>query len=260
MAVFVMADTHLSLSSQKPMDVFGVRWTDYITKIKNNWNTLVKPTDTVILPGDISWAMYLEEAKEDLLFLDSLPGNKIILKGNHDFWWESATKMRHFLEMHQIQTLSFLQNNAFFVEPFIICGTRGWYAEDKKLNTQHAPDAQKMINREQMRLHLSLEEGKKLQQAVFQERGIRPEIIVCMHFPPYFTGYICDELILELYRYNVKRCFFGHIHGSYNIPFRYHYMDIDFYLIASDYLHFTPFQIPDTDSPVDTPHEKNVSL
>ena len=114
-----------------------------------------------------------------------------------------------------------------------------------------------MINREQMRLHLSLEEGKKLQQAVFQKRGIRPEIIVCMHFPPYFTGYICDELILELYRYNVKRCFFGHIHGSYNIPFRYHYMDIDFYLIASDYLHFTPFQIPNTDSPVDTPNERN---
>ncbi len=247
MSVFVIADTHLSLSVEKPMDVFGCRWENYQNKIKENWQSTVRANDTVVIPGDISWGMNLEQARDDLLFLENLPGKKILLKGNHDFWWETAAKLNRFTEENSIRTLSFLQNNAFRAENYIICGSRGWYTDDKKVNAQNAPDAQKIIQRECIRLRMSLEAGKKLQQQTEQQEGFRPQMLAFLHFPPYFKGYICDELILELYRYEINRCFYGHIHASYDIPMTAEYMDIRFSLISADYLNFIPYRIESID-------------
>lgn len=239
MALYLMADTHLSVGGNKTMDVFGNRWSGYTEKIKNNWNALVRPDDTVVLPGDISWAMHLADAKPDFDFLESLPGEKIISKGNHDFWWETTAKLERFCRDNNYTSFRFLHNNAYLRQRYIICGSRGWYTEDKKVTARNDTDAQKIIAREVGRLRTSLAAGKALQTG---ENADVP-IIVCLHFPPYFKDYACNALIDAMEEYGVRRCYFGHIHGEYQLPAEAEYRGITFTLISGDYLNFVPLRL-----------------
>lgn len=232
-----MADLHLSCSVNKPMDIFGSRWTDYMQKIKKNWSSIITEDDTVIIPGDISWAIDYNEAYEDFKFIDSLPGKKIIGKGNHDFWWNTMAKNRNFLTESNFKSIDFLHNNAYKIEDYIICGTRGWYV-DEKLQNGATKDAEysKIVSREAQRLRMSLDEAKKLQQN-------NEQILVFFHFPPVFNSFVCDEFVDILLEYNIKNCYFGHIHGVYNVPRTINYKDINFTIISSDYCNFVPMII-----------------
>ena len=243
MSVFVMADTHLSLAVNKPMDKFGARWANHTEKIKEKWCAAVGENDTVVIPGDLSWGINLEEALPDFRMIDALPGKKILLKGNHDYWWDTVKKMTAFNEEHGIRTFSYLHNNAVRCEDFILCGSRGWYTEEKKVITANEVDTAKLIAREVGRLKTSLECGEAIKRQVMEEEGRELEMLVFLHFPPYFKGYICDEIILQLYRFGVERCYFGHIHGTYDVPMTRRYMDIDFTLVAGDFLGFAPLRI-----------------
>ena len=235
MPIFAMADLHLSNTVNKPMDIFGSRWTDYMTKIAKNWSSIVTDEDTVIIPGDITWAIDYEEAIEDFKFIDKLPGKKLIGKGNHDYWWGTMTKNRKFVEENDFNTIDFLYNNAYIIEDFIVCGTRGWYV-DEKLQMGNSKDVeyQKIVSREAQRLRISLEEAVKLQQQT------NKQILVFFHFPPVFNGFVCKELVDILIEFNIKNCYFGHIHGVYNVPRCNEYSGINFTLISSDYCNFVP--------------------
>ncbi len=242
MALYVIGDLHFSFSTEKPMDVFGSRWTGYVEKIKTGWLSRVKDEDTVILAGDISWGMTPEEAKADFDFIEALPGQKIILKGNHDYWWQTLSKLEKFVKENGYQTIRFLHNNAYEVENFIICGSRGWYTDDRTSVSMRGADAPKIVAREVQRINISLDAGKKLQQAA-EERGEKKEILAFLHFPPIFKGYLCDEIVLALYLGGIERCYFGHIHGNYEAPPVINYSDIDFRLISADFLLFDPWKI-----------------
>ena len=173
MAIYTISDLHLSLGIDKPMDIFGVNWENHEKKIRKNWIEKVKEEDLVLLPGDFSWAMYINEAKADFEYLNELPGTKLLLKGNHDYWWESLKKMREFLQENNFKNIDFIYNNSFLWEDKIIAGTRGWSEQEE--------NAEKIIRRENLRLELSLKDG-------VQKYGEDKEIIVCMHYPP-FNGY-----------------------------------------------------------------------
>ena len=153
------------------------------------------------------------------------------------------TKMNAFNEENGITTFSYLHNNAMRCEDFILCGSRGWYTEDKKVVTANVVDTKKLIAREVGRLKTSLDSGRAIREQVRSEEGRELEMLVFLHFPPYFKGYICDEIILELYRYGIERCYFGHIHGVYDVPRTRNYMEIEFSLIAGDFLNFVPCRI-----------------
>ena len=234
MSIYAMADLHLPLSVNKPMDIFGARWTDYVNKIKKNWCAVVNDDDTVIIPGDISWAINLEEAKKDFEFIESLPGKKLLGKGNHDFWWTTMAKNRKFLDDNGFKSIDFLHNNAYLIEDFIICGTRGWYVDEKLQNTKNDAEYEKIVLREASRLKMSIEEAISL-------RGdSNKQILVFLHFPPVFNSFICDQIVDVLCEYGIKNCYFGHIHGVYNVPKSFVYRDINFTLISADYLNFVP--------------------
>ena len=236
MSLFVISDLHLDvLTNEKSMEVFGHRWADYITRIESNWKKLVTDEDTVIIPGDISWALSLEEAESDLKFLDSLPGRKILGKGNHDFWWCTMKKHYAFFEKHSITTIDFLFNNAYTVENFIIAGTRGWYNDSDAQNAPENADFEKLVNRESLRLKTSLLAAKKLKEE-YPER----EILVFMHFPPYWNGKESENLISLLREFGIKRVFYGHIHGNYTLPPTYTYEGIEMSIVSADYLKFIP--------------------
>ncbi|MBQ8392586.1 MAG: metallophosphoesterase [Clostridia bacterium] len=235
MSVFTMADLHLPISVNKPMDIFGARWQNYVSKIEKYWRAIVTDHDTVIIPGDISWAIDLNEAKADFEFINSLPGKKLIGKGNHDYWWGTMSKNRKFVLENGFNNIDFLFNNAYEVENFVICGTRGWYI-DEKLQNANNKDAeyQKIVLRESARLKMSIEEAIKLSP----DRS--KEILVFLHFPPVFGSFICEEMVNILTAYDIKRCFFGHIHGIYSIPQTTEYKGVRFTLISGDYLNFIP--------------------
>ena len=239
MSLFTIADLHLSLATDHQMDVFGSRWKDYTKKLEKNWRAIVRDEDTVIIPGDVSWAMHLKEAREDFTFLDALPGKKLLGKGNHDFWWDTATKCGKFFEECGFKTLSLLYNNAYAVEDFIVCGTRGWFLEKNQQITVGEVDYEKIINRELLRLKLSLDAAKKLQAGEHSDK----EIVVFLHFPPLWGDFISTEMLNTLTAYGVRRCYFGHIHGNYHAEPEIHYGDLSLFLISSDYLDFVPRRI-----------------
>ena len=240
MALYAIGDLHLSTGTDKPMDIFE-GWRNYVERLCETWTAQVGCDDTVVLAGDISWGMTMEEAKADFDFIEALPGQKIILKGNHDYWWQTMAKLDAFVAKNEYKTIRFLHNNAYETEDFIICGSRGWYTDDRNAPIRGA-DAAKVVAREVQRIAVSLNAGVKLRDAAM-ERGEEKEILTFLHFPPIFKGYICDEIILELYRKGVQRCYFGHIHGNYDCARVLHYSDIDFYLISADYLLFEPLKI-----------------
>lgn len=237
MALYTLSDLHLSTldSTNKSMEVFGSRWADYIKRIEANWRHLISEDDTVVIPGDISWALSLEEAASDLKFIDSLPGKKILGKGNHDFWWCTMRKHDALFERLGITTVSFLFNNAHECEDFIIAGTRGWYNEKDATNAPDGADFEKLTNRENLRLKMSLEAARLL-----KERSPEKEIIAFMHFPPFWNGKSSEGLIDLLHEYGVRRVYFGHIHGSYSVPAVTEYERIEMHLVSADYLKFVP--------------------
>ena len=237
MAIFAIADLHLSTmdSMDKSMEVFGHRWADYLNRIEANWKKLVTDEDTVVIPGDISWALSLEQTESDMRFLDSLPGKKILGKGNHDFWWCTMKKHEAFFERIGVSSVSFLFNNAHEVEDFIIAGTRGWYNDEDAANAPDNADFEKLTNRECLRLRASLKAAAEL-----QKKSPEKEIVVFMHFPPYWNGKASDNLIEVLKEYGVKRVFYGHIHGNYTIPPSFVYEGIEMSIISADYLKFVP--------------------
>ena len=232
MSLFVLADTHLSENTEKPMDIFGSRWSDWTTKLCENWKNTVSESDTVVIPGDISWAMSLEEASKDLHLLDSLPGKKIIGKGNHDYWWATIKKTEEFFAKEKITTVSLLYNNSFFVDGKAICGCRGWFI-DEKISPKDT-DYDKIVAREAGRLELSLKSAEAFGEC---------ERIVFLHFPPVFGDFVCDELIAVMKKYGVKRCFYGHIHGKYDMEQTVERDGITFTIVSADYLRFNPLRI-----------------
>ncbi len=239
MSLFTIADLHLSSLSDHQMDVFGSRWKDYTNKIIKNWRNVVGENDTVVLPGDISWAMNLEGAREDFSLIDSLPGKKLLGKGNHDFWWDTVTKCDNFFKDCGFKTLSMLYNNAYVVEDFIVCGTRGWFFDKNQQNTVGVVDFEKIFNRELLRLKSSLDQAKKLQQGENSDK----EILVFLHFPPLWGDFISREILDVLESYGVRRCYFGHIHGTYQVPPCQKHENLSLFLISSDYLNFLPHKI-----------------
>lgn len=227
MALYAIADLHLSLSGSKPMDVFP-GWENYISRIKAGWELLVKPQDTVVVPGDISWAMDLNGALADFRFLDALPGKKVILKGNHDYFWTTLSKMNTFLSSNGIESISILHNNCITAEGYCLCGTRGWVYDGTE------PADQKVILREAGRLRMSLEQGIKT--------GL--PILCFLHYPPILGKERCEEILQILNEFNITRCYYGHIHGS-ACQFALNGMaeGIQFTLISADALRFIPLYI-----------------
>lgn len=224
MALYAIGDTHLSLSAQKPMDVFGGAWEGYVEKLRQGFQGLTEE-DTVVLCGDISWGMGLEEAKADFAFLDALPGGrKLIVKGNHDYWWNTASKMDRFFAENGFSTLNILHNNCYFYGDVALCGTRGWFYEET--------GSGKVFQRELIRLEASLKAAGEKEKLCF------------LHYPPLYQGYTCPEIIELLERYQVRRCFYGHLHGgSHRLAIEGVRNGVDYRLVAADFVRFAPVKI-----------------
>ncbi len=200
--IYSIADLHLSNNNPKPMDIFGENWENHELKIQKDWQEKVKEEDIVLLPGDFSWAMALQDTLKDFEYLNNLPGKKIMLKGNHDYWWNSFKKLNEFIEENSFQNISFLYNNAYEIEGKIVAGTRGWNLSSKE------DEDKKIIDRELIRLELSINEGIK-------EFGEDKEIIVCMHYPPTNKQLLEESDFIKLMqKYNVTKCIYGHLHGK----------------------------------------------
>lgn len=228
MGLFVIGDLHLSIGVNKPMDIFGEQWVEHHTKIQKNWMKMIEEDDTVLIPGDISWAMSMEEAMKDLMWIQALPGRKILLRGNHDYWWSSVTKLNALFE-----NMFFLQNNYFSYKSYAICGSRGWICPNENKFTQQD---QKVYERELHRLKLSLDAAVK--------KGYE-EIIVMTHYPP-TNDRLESSGFTEIYEaYNVKKVVYGHLHGqdSFKGGLQGEYNGISYYLTSCDYLDFKPLQI-----------------
>lgn len=225
MALYAIGDTHLSFSCDKSMDVFGGAWENYVEKLVEGFS-VVTPDDTVVLCGDLSWGMNLEQAEEDFAFLNSLPGQKVILKGNHDYWWTTASKMNRFFEEKHFNTFHLLHNNCFAYENVALCGTRGWFFEER--------GDQKVFNRELIRLETSLKAAGDREKYCF------------LHYPPYYQGYTCKEIIALLQQYDVTACYYGHLHGgSHRLAMEGKFNSVDYHLVSADYLGFKPKKIMD---------------
>ena len=232
MSIFAIADLHLALGIDKPMDVFGGRWSNYMEKLKNNWIEIVRDTDTVIIPGDVSWATYIESAFEDFKYIELLPGKKIISKGNHDYWWTTASKLNKYLNENQFSTLSFMHNNAFLVENYAVCGTRGWKCPGED---DFKKDDEKIYNREIERLELSLKSSLKFEHS---------EKLVFMHYPPVTAKSQASGFIDVMKKYGITRCYYGHLHGEgIKGAIEGQFEGIMLGLISADYLNFVPLLV-----------------
>ena len=225
MSLYTISDLHLSLSADKPMDVF-YGWNNYMERIEANWKRVVTDEDTVVIPGDISWALKLEDAEKDLKFLDLLPGKKLILKGNHDLWWSTMKKLTEFFGKIEIKTITPIFNSAIIAEGRAICGSRGWFFEKDEQN-------KKIILREAGRLEASITEAEKL--------GVEP--LVFLHYPPVYADIVCEEIVEVLKRHNIKTVYHGHIHGSGLHRAVKSYDGISFKLVSCDCIDFTPHKI-----------------
>ncbi len=217
------------------MDVFGNRWRDYTSKLVRGWNAVVSDSDTVIIPGDLSWGLNLDEAAADLKLIASLNGKKIIGKGNHDLWWQSEKKLKDFFEKEGIDNISVLHNNAHIAEDIIVCGSRGWFYDPK--SSPDGTDFEKISNREVIRAELSFKAAREL-----NKDGER-EIVAFFHFPPVCKEYISRPLTELMKSYGIKRCYYGHLHNAYDIPRSFDFEGIDMRIISADYLDFIPLKI-----------------
>ncbi len=236
MSLYTIADLHLSThaATDKSMEVFGTRWQNYTERLVASWRRLVTEEDTVVIPGDISWALSLEEAVSDLKLIDSLPGKKILGKGNHDFWWSTMKKHDALFLREGIGSISFLYNNAHDAGDLIVAGTRGWYHDDDCRNMPDGADFEKLTRREGLRLETSLKAAQAL------GGGAGKEIVAFTHFPPYWNGKESESILDILVSYGVKKLYFGHIHGNYTVPDSFTHRGIAMSLVSADYLSFTP--------------------
>lgn len=232
MGLFAIGDLHLSQSVDKPMDVFGKRWENYTKRMIDNWNEKICDGDTVLIAGDVSWAMNLKELFNDFLLLDGLPGKKIMIKGNHDYWWETIGKLKKYKEENQFKTIDFLFNNSFKVDDHIICGTRGWILPiDESFNGED----EKIYKRELGRLDLSIAHAKK------HNHMEDMKLMVMLHYPPYDFSGKRTEFTDKIAEAGVQKCYFGHIHGEVcgNV-FQGKIDGVDYELVSADYLQFSP--------------------
>ena len=229
MAIYTIGDLHLSFHENKPMSIFGENWEGHEEKIKNDWTKKVQENDLVVIPGDFSWSTYLKDTVQDFDYLNKLPGKKLLLKGNHDYWWTTVTSMRNFVQENYFENIDFLYNNSYEYENYIICGTRGWSStedgEDKKL-----------LKREALRLELSLQDGIK-------NYGKEKKILVFMHYPPINNSNLIqnetNDFIRIMQKYNVKRCYYGHLHSnSIQEAVEGKHFGIDFKLVSADGVDF----------------------
>ena len=226
MSLYAIGDLHLCLGAYKPMDVFGGGWEGYVDKLQKGF-AAVGPEDTVVLCGDLSWGMSLEEARRDFAFLSSFPGRKLLLKGNHDYWWTTAAKMDRFFQENGFSSFQLLHNNSHLYGDIALCGTRGWLFDVGE------PHDEKVMNREIGRLKMSLDAA---------EPGL--EKLVFLHYPPVYTGTSAPEIVATLKAYGITRCYYGHLHGN---AIRYAVQgDVDgirYKLVSADGLRFCPYRI-----------------
>ena len=227
MALYAIGDLHLSFEADKPMDVFGKLWTGYVDKLRAGLS-VVGPEDTTVLMGDLSWSMDLDHAVRDFAFINAIPGRKIILKGNHDYWWTTASKFYKFCALQGFGNMEILNNNCWLYEDAAICGTRGWFFEEERGGAHDA----KILNRELMRLEASLKAAGDREKLCF------------LHYPPVYRGYRCQPILELLHRYQVNRCWYGHLHSeSHKLAIIGEYEGIDFRLAAADYTGFCPVRV-----------------
>lgn len=235
MSIYVIGDLHLSFHEDKPMSIFGENWKGHEEKIKKDWIEKVKPNDLVVIPGDFSWSTYLQDTYEDFAYLNALPGKKILIKGNHDYWWTTLTSMRKFLEKNKFENIDFIYNTAYEFENYILAGTRGWgqneEGEDKKL-----------LKRETIRLELSLQKALELQ------KKSNKEIIVFLHYPPIISNNIINnemsDFIKIMKQYNIKKCYYGHLHSTaIREAVEGEHYGIKFKLVSADGLDFKLLKI-----------------
>lgn len=226
MALYALGDTHLSLGGNKAMDAFGGAWEGYVEKLRTAFADLTED-DGVVLCGDLSWGMSLEEALPDFLFLDGLfPGKKFLVKGNHDYWWTTANKMYQFWAQHGIQNFELLHNNCRFWGGVALCGTRGWFFEEADGHNE------KVFHREVLRLETSLKAAGEREKVCF------------LHYPPLYQGYICQEIVDLLECYRVSACYYGHLHGgSHRLAREGRQGSVEYHLVAGDYLDFQPVKV-----------------
>lgn len=227
MALYAIGDLHLCLGAPKPMDVFGGAWVGYMEKLKEGLSVL-QPEDTLVLLGDLSWALDLQGAKDDFAWISQIPGRKIILKGNHDYWWSTAAKFYKFCNENGYEDLWILNNNYYEYNGWAICGTRGWFFEEER-SGEHD---EKVFKRELLRLEASLKAAGDLPKMVF------------LHYPPKYKGYECTEILSLLNRYGVRKCFYGHLHGpSHGLALEGIWDSVEYRLVSSDKLDFKPYLV-----------------
>ena len=227
--IYTIGDLHLSFKENKPMSIFGENWYGHDEKIKNNWISKVTEKDLVILLGDFSWAMYLKDTDEDFKYLNNLPGKKLLLKGNHDYWWNTVTKMKEFLKENNFSNIEFLYNSAYEFEGKVIVGTRGWTLSEEE-------EDKRLFKREAMRLELSIQDG-------IRKYGEDKEFIAFTHYPPITKATIINnelnDMLRILMKYNIKKCYYGHLHSSsIKEAVEGEYFGINFKLVSADGLDF----------------------
>ena len=227
MALYAIGDLHLCLGAPKPMDIFGGAWVGYMDKLKEGMS-VIRPEDTTVLLGDLSWSLDLANAKADFAWINEIPGRKIILKGNHDYWWSTAAKFQKFCQENGFENLHLLNNNSYVYTDYAICGTRGWFFEEER-SGQHD---EMVFMRELIRLEASLNSAGEKEKLVF------------LHYPPRYKGYECPEILALLEKYGVRRCFYGHLHGgSHKLAMEGQWDNVDFRLVAADYINFKPCKV-----------------
>lgn len=227
MALYAIGDLHLCLGAPKPMDIFGGEWVGYMDKLKQGMS-VIRPEDTTVLLGDLSWALDLASAKDDFAWINEIPGRKIILKGNHDYWWSTVSKFNAFCQNNAFENMQILNNNHFEYDGWAICGTRGWFFEEER-SGQHD---EKIFKRELLRLEASLQSAGDLPKMVF------------LHYPPRYKGYTCYEILQLLRKYGVQRCFYGHLHGpSHKLAVEGLWDGVDYRLVSADRMNFSPLTV-----------------
>ena len=234
MSIYTIGDLHLSFKENKPMSIFGDNWEGHEEKIKNDWIENVKEEDLVVIPGDFSWSTYLKDTDSDFNYLNSLPGKKLLLKGNHDYWWTTVTRMRDFLKQNEFENIDFIYNNAYEFENCIIAGTRGWSQTEEN-------EDKRLLKREAIRLELSIQNG-------INTYGDNKKIIIFMHYPPINNSNItkneANEFIRIMQKYKIKKCFYGHLHSnSIKEAVEGKHFGINFKLVSADGLDFKLYKI-----------------
>ena len=227
MALYAIGDLHLCLGAPKPMDIFGGAWVGYMDKLKEGMS-IIGPEDTTVLLGDLSWSLDLPNSKADFAWINEIPGRKILLKGNHDYWWSTVSKFNKFCQENSFHDMEILNNNCFEYGDWAICGTRGWFFEEER-SGEHD---EKVFKRELIRLETSLKSAGNRNKMVF------------LHYPPRYKGYECKEILDLLHKYEVRRCYYGHLHGgSHKLAMEGLWDGVEYRLVSADYIGFKPVTV-----------------